>query len=148
MDRRNFIKFFGLAPFAGLLGVIHPPKKPDCSPIIPAYYAKAPIGVMHCHQLSIEQPNNLGVVLRNKFIDLRNTMAEFEQYCDIKLNIHEKSIIYPNGSKILFRHGKELNCLWNLNLGWFLIDHPEEFTFAECERAEQLLRCRLRRKYA
>jgi len=87
-------------------------------------------------------PNNLGLIVRKEFTDLRDsTIKDFEDYTGLKLN-SDKNVVLPNGSMIMFRHGKELDVLKNINLGWFLIEQAEEFDTAE---QFQYLRGRLRR---
>ena len=88
-------------------------------------------------------PNNLGLIVRKEFTDLRDsTIKDFEDYTGFKLNSN-KDVVLPNGSVIMFRHGKELDVLKNINLGWFLIEQAEEF---ETDEQFQFLRGRLRRK--
>ena len=90
-------------------------------------------------------PNNLGLIVRKDFTDLRDsTIKDFEDYTSLKLN-SDKNVILPNGSVIMFRHGKELDVLKNITLGWFLMEQAEEFETAE---QFQYLRGRLRRKVA
>lgn len=88
-------------------------------------------------------PNNLGLIVRNEFTDLRDsTIRDFEEYTGLKVG-SDKDVTLPNGSKIMFRHGKELDVLKNINLGWFLMEQAEEF---ENDEQFQFLRGRLRRK--
>jgi hypothetical protein len=94
-------------------------------------------------QLSETFPDNLGLVVRKKFTDLRDsTLKDFESYTGLTVNKADKEVKLANGSTIMFRHGDELSGLQNVNLGWFIIEQSEEF-----ESAEQfdLLRGRLRR---
>ena len=95
--------------------------------------------------LSHKYPNNLGLVLRKNFTDLRDsTMNDFEEYSGGKIKSQSKSITYSNGSKILFHHADELaGVVQNINLGWFFIEQAEEF---ENDAVFQKLRGRLRRK--
>lgn len=87
--------------------------------------------------------NNLGLIVRKEFTDLRDsTIRDFEDYTGLRLN-SDKDVILPNNSRIMFRHGKELDVLKNINLGWFLMEQGEEFDTAE---QFQYLRGRLRRK--
>lgn len=88
-------------------------------------------------------PNNLGLIVRKEFTDLRDsTIKDFEESTGLKLN-SDKNVMMPDGSMIMFRHGKELDVLKNINLGWFLIEQAEEF---ENDEQFQYLRGRLRRK--
>lgn len=87
-------------------------------------------------------PNNLGLVVRKEFTDLRDsTIKDFEDYTAQKVD-SDKNVLLPNGSVIMFRHGKELNVLKNINLGWFLIEQAEEF---DTDEQFHFLRGRLRR---
>lgn len=87
--------------------------------------------------------NNLGLVVRNKFTDLRDsTMKDFTQYTGKTIPQGTKEAKYANGSTILFRHAKELSGLKNVNLGWAYIEQAEEFP---TDTQFQLLRTRLRR---
>ena len=95
--------------------------------------------------LSHMYPNNLGLILRKNFTDLRDsTMNDFEEYSGGKIKSQSKSITYSNGSKILFHHADELaGVVQNINLGWFFIEQAEEF---DNDAVFQKLRGRLRRK--
>lgn len=80
--------------------------------------------LFHCQ----ESPNNLGVIVRKNFTDLRDsTIKDFETYTGFKVSEQKKECVLPNGSTILFRHGDELPVLKNLNLGFFGIEQAEEF---------------------
>ena len=95
--------------------------------------------LFHCQ----ESPNNLGVIVRKNFTDLRDsTIKDFESYTGFKVSENKKECILPNGSTILFRHGDELPVLKNLNLGFFGIEQAEEFGD---ETTWQFLKMRLRR---
>ncbi len=87
--------------------------------------------------------NNLGLVVRNKFTDLRDsTMKDFTKYTGKHIPQGTKEAKYANGSTILFRHAKELSGLQNVNLGWAYIEQGDEFP---TDTQFQLLRGRLRR---
>ena len=87
--------------------------------------------------------NNLGLVVRNKFTDLRDsTMKDFTTWTDKSIPQGTKEAHYSNGSVVLFRHAKELSGLKNVNLGWAYIEQAEEFP---TDTQFQLLRFRLRR---
>lgn len=104
-------------------------------------------GCAKAWKLSEESPNNLGVIARKHFTDLRDsTLADFLALFGgmVKFNKGDMSATLANGSKILFRHADNLGSLTNLNLGWFWIDQAEEVT----EDAYMFLRGRLRRKQA
>jgi len=71
-------------------------------------------------------PNNLGVIFRKEFVDLRDsTLIDFEKYTNKKVN-SQRNVDLKNGSRIMFRHLEEMNNLQNLNLGWFFIEQAEE----------------------
>lgn len=90
--------------------------------------------------------NNLGLVVRNKFTDLRDsTMKDYTEYTGKHIPQGTKEARYANGSVILFRHAKELSGLKNVNLGWVYIEQAEEFP---TDTQFQLLRFRLRRDLA
>ena len=94
--------------------------------------------------LSEQYPGNAGLIGRREFTDLHDsTMADYKTYTGREVN--GKDDVLPNGSRILFRHAKELtnNLLKNLNLGWFFLEQAEEF---DSEAQFFLLRGRLRRK--
>lgn len=93
--------------------------------------------------LSQAYANNKGVIVRNKFTDLRDsTMADYKRYIDKSVPQGTKQSVFANGSTILFRHAKELSGLQNVNLGWFFIEQAEEFPTST---QFDLLRGRLRR---
>ncbi|KKN06859.1 hypothetical protein LCGC14_1072890 [marine sediment metagenome] len=88
--------------------------------------------------------NNLGLVVRNKFTDLRDsTMKDFTDWTGKSIPQGTKEAHYANGSVVLFRHAKELSGLKNVNLGWAYIEQAEEFP---TDTQFQLLRFRLRRE--
>lgn len=88
--------------------------------------------------------NNLGLIVRNKFTDLRDsTMKDFTRYTGKTVPQGTKEAHYANGSVTLFRHAKELTGLQNVNLGWVYIEQAEEFP---TDTQFQLLRGRLRRE--
>ncbi len=88
--------------------------------------------------------NNLGLVVRNKFTDLRDsTMKDFTKYTGKHVPQGTKEAHYSNGSITLFRHAKELSGLQNINIGWAYIEQGDEFP---TDTQFQLLRGRLRRE--
>lgn len=88
--------------------------------------------------------NNLGLVVRNKFTDLRDsTMKDFTKYTGKHVPQGTKEAHYANGSVTLFRHAKELSGLQNINIGWAYIEQGDEFP---TDTQFQLLRGRLRRE--
>lgn len=87
-------------------------------------------------------PNSVGLIVRREFVDLRDsTLHDFEEYTGMKVG-SDKDVILPNKSKIMFRHGEELNVLKNINLSWFLIEQAEEF---DNDEQFNFLRGRLRK---
>jgi hypothetical protein len=100
--------------------------------------------LMKCDLLSRFYKNNLGVVIRSKYTDLRDsTMKDFTKWTGKHIPQGTKEAKYANGSTILFRHAKELSVLQNVNLGWGYIEQAEEFP---TDTQFQLLRGRLRRE--
>lgn len=72
-------------------------------------------------------PNNLGLIVRKEFTDLRDsTIKDFEDLTGYKVG-SDKDVRLPNGSRIMFRHGSELNTLQNINLGACGIEQGDEF---------------------
>lgn len=105
---------------------------------------KTMCGILRGLLLSETYSGNLGLIVRKKFTDLRDsTLKDFERYTGLTVKKDSKEVTLSNGSVIMFRHGEELSGLQNVNLGWFMIEQAEEF-----ETAEQfdLLRGRLRRE--
>jgi hypothetical protein len=71
-------------------------------------------------------PNNLGIVFRKEFTDLRDsTIKDFEKYTGLKVN-SQRDVVLPNKSTIMFRHIEELNNIQNVNLGWYLLEQGDE----------------------
>lgn len=104
---------------------------------------KTMFGIMKGLGLSEAYPNNLGLICRKKFVDLRDsTMRDFTKYTNIPIPMSTKEITLPNGSVIMFRHADELSALQNINLGWAMIEQAEEF---DTDESFQMLRGRLRR---
>ena len=89
--------------------------------------------------------NNLGLVVRKNFTDLRDsTLKDFELYTGLKVPQHTKEVtLQGSGSTIMFRHGDELSGLQNVNLGWAYMEQAEEFG---TDDNFQMLRGRLRRE--
>ena len=93
---------------------------------------------------SQESKDNLGVIVRKQFSDLRNsTIKDFQDYTGLKVNESTHEVRLKNGSTILFIHGDVLDSLKNINCGWFGIEQAEEFPD---DTAWQFLKMRLRRK--
>lgn len=87
---------------------------------------KTMCGISRAMVASDKYPNNLGVIFRKEYTDLRDsTIKDFELYTGLKVN-SSREVVLPNGSIIMFRHMEELRNLQNINLGWFLIEQAEE----------------------
>jgi len=85
---------------------------------------------------------NVGAIVRSKFTDLRDsTMHDYTELTGKNVPQNTKEVYYSNGSKIMFRHAKELSGLKNTNLGWAYIEQAEEFP---TESQFDMLRFRLR----
>lgn len=88
---------------------------------------KSLCGILRGLKLSEEYPNNLGLIVRKEFVDLRDsTMKDYEKYTGMRINKQDKEHKLSNGSVIMFRHASELDALKNINLGWFWIEQAEE----------------------
>lgn len=88
-------------------------------------------------------PDNLGIVFRKEYTDLRDsTCKDFEQYTGMKIT-SRREVTLNNNSLIMFRHIEELNNIQNVNLGWFLIEQGDEL---EGDKEFFTLFGRLRRK--
>lgn len=75
-----------------------------------------------------EIPNNLYLVVRKEWVDLRDsTLHDWADWIDRPIN-GEKNVIYENGSILMFRHGGDLNALKNINLGGCLMVQAEEMS--------------------
>lgn len=70
-------------------------------------------------------PNNLGIIFRKEFTDLRDsTVKDFEKYTGLKVD-SQRNVAVKN-SLIMFRHIEELHNIQNVNLGWFAIEQADE----------------------
>ena len=88
-------------------------------------------------------PNNLYLVIRKEFVDLRDsTMQDWSQEIGRGWD-GDKNVNYDNGSVLMFRHGKDIDSLKNTNLGGALIIQAEEMT----EEEFWFIVGRLRRKF-
>jgi hypothetical protein len=99
---------------------------------------------MHCERC----PNSLALIIRKEFTDLRDsTIQDFNRYFGVHVTSGTKEYTFPNGSKILFRHGNEndLSVLKNMNLSFIGIEQAEEY---ESDEIFNFLRDRLRRQEA
>jgi phage terminase large subunit len=76
-------------------------------------------------------PNNLYLVIRKEFVDLRDsTMQDWSNEIGRPWD-GDKNVNYENGSVLMFRHGKDIDSLKNTNLGGCLIIQAEEMTEEE-----------------
>lgn len=87
---------------------------------------------LYAANLECEQhPNNLYLVIRKEFVDLRDsTMQDWADKIGRPWD-GDKNVKYPNGSVLMFRHGKDIDSLKNTNLGGALIIQAEEMTEEE-----------------
>lgn len=83
--------------------------------------------ILRTLRLLEKYPNNLGLIVRREFTDLRDsTIKDFENYTGLTVGSN-KDVKLPNGSLLMFRHGEELNTLQNINLGVCGIEQADEF---------------------
>lgn len=105
---------------------------------------KTMCGLLKGVLLSLAYKNNLGVVIRRVYKDLRDsTMQDFKRYTGLSVPESTAEVELPGGSRILFRHGKDLSTLQNVNLGWAYIEQGEEFGTSD---EFNMVRGRLRRE--
>jgi len=86
-------------------------------------------GIMRGMVLSEKYPNNLGIIFRKEYTDLRDsTMKDFELYTGLRVKRDAKEVTLRNKSQILFRHADDIDTaiVQNINLGWFLIEQADE----------------------
>jgi hypothetical protein len=87
---------------------------------------KTMCGIARAMRLSESYKDNLGVIFRKEFTDLKDsTIRDFELYTALKVD-SGRNVKLPNGSIIMFRHLEEMNNIQNMNLGWFMIEQAEE----------------------
>ena len=97
---------------------------------------KTEAGILKIMELADETPDNLLLICRKEYTDLRDsTMKDFQTYtgltigsnkdCKLPDKIIDGELI--KGSTIMFRHASELDILKNTNLGGFLMEQIEEF---------------------
>jgi phage terminase large subunit len=104
---------------------------------------KSLCGILRMVNLMLESENNLGLIVRMEYTDLRDsTIKDFERYTGLKVSETTKEVTLKNRSTIMFRHASELNALQNINLGAFLIEQAEEIP---SEEQFSMLMGRLRR---
>jgi Phage terminase large subunit len=91
----------------------------------------------------LTNPNSLGLIVRKQFTDLHDsTLNDFRKYFGVDVDSH-KEVLFENGSKLMFRHGAEIEVLKNINLDFCGIEQAEEF---EDDTQFSYLRDRLRGK--
>ena len=96
-------------------------------------------GVTFCQ----ENPGAVAMIVRKTFTDLHDsTLADFTKYFGMEVNVH-KEVLFENGSRMMFRHGSEIEVLKNINLDWCGIEQAEEF---EDDKQFNFLRDRMRGK--
>src|SRR3990167_3663560 len=82
---------------------------------------KSLAGLYAADQECEAHPNNLYLVIRKEFVDLRDsTMQDWSKEIGKEWD-GDKNVKYPNGSVLMFRHGKDIDSLKNTNLGGALI---------------------------
>ena len=86
--------------------------------------------IMKILKLCADYPNNLGIIYRREFTDLRDsTMKDFKEYTNLKINMQRNEVEIPGtGSTIMFRHAKDLDMAikQNVNLGFFGLEQADE----------------------
>ena len=103
---------------------------------------KSMAGLLAANRECEEHPNNLYLVLRKEWVDLRDsTLHDWLNWIGRPID-GEKNVKYPNGSVLMFRHGDDLNSIKNINLGGALMEQAEEM----CEDDLWFLKGRLRRQ--
>jgi phage terminase large subunit len=89
---------------------------------------KSLAGLLAAKKECEEHPNNLYLVIRREWVDLRDsTMKHWAEICDIPLS-QGNECRFPNGSILMFRHGDDINALKNANLGGALMVQAEEMS--------------------
>ena len=98
-------------------------------------------GVTFCQKY----PGAVVIVIRKNYTDLfDSTLSDFTKYFGLTVDVH-KTVVFENGSKMLFRHGSELDLLKNLNIDLALVEQAEEF---DDETQFNFLRDRIRGRAA
>lgn len=83
-------------------------------------------GLLAADRECTEISNNLYLVLRKEYTDLRDsTLRDWARWVGRPIN-GDKDVVYPNGSILMFRHGDDLNSLKNTTLGGALMIQAEE----------------------
>jgi len=88
---------------------------------------KSLAGLLAADRECKQYPNNLYLVIRKEYIDLKNsTMKDWDNWIGIKIVGNE--VRYGNGSTLIFVHGDDLNSFKNVNAGGALFVQGEELT--------------------
>lgn len=108
---------------------------------------KTKAGCWDTIELLMESPGNFGVICRNTYPELRDTtMRTFFEECPEELikstNKTEHSVVFHNGSEVIFRSLDDPNKFKSLNIGFFFIDEASDVK----EEAFLILQSRLRNK--
>ena len=86
---------------------------------------KSLAGLLAANRECEEYPNNLYLIIRKEWVDLRDsTLHDWDK--EIGRPRIGNDVRYPNGSVLMFRHGDDLNALKNVNLGGCLMVQAEE----------------------
>ena len=102
---------------------------------------KSLAGLLSADKECQEFPNNLYLVIRKEWVDLRDsTLRDWNDM--IGKPVVNNEVKYKNGSILMFRHGDDLNALKNSNLGGALMVQAEEMV----EEDFWFIQGRLRRK--
>lgn len=102
---------------------------------------KSMAGLLAANKECEENPNNLYLIIRKEWVDLRDsTLKDWQNLIGRK--VIGNDVRYENGSVLMFRHGDDINALKNANLGGCLMVQAEEMN----EEDFWFLNGRLRRK--
>jgi hypothetical protein len=100
--------------------------------------------LLKCVRYAQTYPGSVCMIVRKTFTDLHDsTLADFTEYFGLTVDQH-KEVKFENGSRIMFRHGSEIEVLKNINLDWCGIEQAEEF---EDDTQFNFLRDRMRGKH-
>jgi phage terminase large subunit len=99
--------------------------------------------LLKCVRFCQQYPGAVALIVRKTFTDMHDsTLADFTKYFGLTTDVH-KEVIFENGSRILFRHGSEIEVLKNINCDWIGMEQSEEF---DDDTQFNFLRDRLRGK--
>lgn len=85
-------------------------------------------GLLAANKECEEIPNNLYLVMRREYPDLRDsTLRDWDRWVGRPVN-GDRDVKYANGSTLMFRHGNDINSLKNTTLGGALMVQAEEMT--------------------